>query len=424
LRLKVRFADLLLPLAILITPISAGIVTLYGRSTVVFDAFYNRVWQDESRSGLLAAVLGAAILIAVLTIASTRIPVEQFVGSRLFSTNFLMALTFVCLLSVAANYSSWGMFGVVKVLIFFWVTIVLFVSGITANSFKIASQLVLLSYLALMVFAIISPSNSWKPCREDKCTVAGSLLTSFFQSENSVSLYVLTTVYFLRFLQKRWHRGAGYFLALVLSSLSGSRIGVIAVVLVVLLLVFKKTNILVWAPIAFLALSSAIFAFGTGADFTGRGAIFSAVREIWMSSPIFGVGPIATQLAFERGLVIGFVPYNEQTQVAHLLAQYGLLVLVLFVAVIGTLLRQKNLIRSTNSLLAITAPFLITSLAFVTESPASFTIDSPSFWVVAILFSKVAGKSSKDKLGEFSESVIQSANPYNRSPASPRPGTM
>ena len=404
--MKVRFADLLLPLAILITPISAGIVTLYGRSTVVFDAFYNRVWLDENRSGLLAAILGAAMLVVVLTIASSRFQVEQFVGSRLFSTNFLMALFYVCLISVAANFSSWGLFGVVKVLIFFWITAVLFVSGISANSFKIASQLVLISYSAILMFAVVSPSLSWKPCREDKCTVAGSLLTSFFQSENSVSLYVLSTVYLMRFLQKRWQRGAGYVLALVLSSLSGSRVGLIAIALVVVVLVFRKTNVLVWAPITFFALSGAIFAFGTGADFTGRGAIFSAVREIWLSSPIFGVGPIATQLAFERGLVIGFVPYNEQTQVAHLLAQYGILVLILFVAVLGTLLRKRYLIRRSDSLLAITAPFLITSLAFVTESPASFTIDAPSFWVVAILFAKVVDKSSLEKLGP--ERIINS----------------
>ncbi len=422
--MKVRFADLILPISIILTPISAAIVTLYGRSTVVLDAFYNRVWQDDTRSGLIAAVLSAGILIALLTISTTRIRHESVEGERFFSQNFLLAIIVVSVVSVLANYSSWGIFGIVKVLIFFWVASILFTSGITPKSFKIASTFTILSYFALAIFAIVSPTNSWKLCREDKCTVAGSLLTSFFQSENSVSLYVLTTVYFLKFLSNRRYRALGYGLAIILTILSGSRIVIIAAALVIAILILKKTRILVWAPIVFLATSAAIFTFGSGADFTGRGAIFSAVREIWMASPIFGVGPIATQLAFERGLVIGFIPYNEQTQVAHLLAHYGVLVFSLFVGIVIILLRSRKRILLSEPLLALAAPFFITSFAFVTESPVTFSIDSPSFWVLAILFARVQPGSMWGSDLETNDSKNQSARPYNRSPASPRPGTM
>ena len=422
--MKLRFADLVLPASILITPIASSIITIYGRPTVVLDAFYNRVWQDDARSGLLAALICTFLLSIVLAVAAIRLRSENVIGSRLISQNYLISLLFAVLISVVANYTSWGIFGVAKVFIFFWVAYTFSSSGVTIKSFSTSSFLVLLSYISMAVFPLVSPSNSWKICRDDKCTVTGSLLTSYFQSENALSLYVLTTVYFLRFLEKRWHRVFGYLLALGLTYLSGSRLGVFVVVIVLILLISGKVKILFWAPPTLLALSAGFFVFGNGSDLTGRGSIFSAVREIWLSSPLFGVGPNATQLAFERGMVIGFIPYNEQTEVAHILAHYGSIAALLLLGIIFVLFRSRKKINRVASYFALVAPFLVTSLAFATESPVSFTIDCPSFWVVALLFAKI---STLDKNEEDLESVFldnQSANPYKRSPASPSPGTM
>jgi len=421
---RFRFADFVLPTAIISTPIVAAIITIFGRPTVVLDAFYNRVWKDDARSGLVAAVIVAALLVMVLTLSALRNKVEEInIGQSLLSQNYLLVIFFVALISVVSNFTSWGLFGVAKVLLFFWTVFVLTRSGITVSSFKLTSALVFLSYILALVFPILSSANSWKTCREDKCSIAGSLLTSFFQSENALSLYVLTTVYFLKYLERRWQRLTGYTLALVLTYLSGSRLGLIVVVIVVALLVLRKTQLLTPAPLVLSGISLAFFLFTSGADLTGRGSIFRAVREIWLANPILGVGPNATQLAFERGMVIGFIPYNEQTQIAHLLAHYGLIAAVLFLGIVLALLRSRAQISNSESLKALVTPFLITSLAFATESPLSFTIDCPSFWVLAILFARI-GPVDKQNPGQWIEGDDQSAKPYKRSPASPKPGTM
>jgi len=419
--MKTRFADYLLPVAIIITPLAAAIISIYGRPTVVLDAFYNRVWQDDARSGLIAAAISAGILAILLVLSTIRIRFEEIKDNYLLSTNIFLTLLFLVGISVLSNYQAWGVFGIFKLLLFFWISFVFLRSGLTQKSFHISSIVVLVSYLLIAIFPIFSPLNSWKICRDDKCTISGSLLTSFFQSENALSLYVLTTIFFIRFLERNWQRWSGYLLAFILTYFSGSRLGLAVVVIVVLLLVFNKRFVLVISPLVAMIVSATLFFLGRGSDITGRGFIFSAVKEIWLANPIFGVGPNASQTAFEKGMVIGFIPYNEQTEVAHLLAHYGLLVTMVFVGMILILLRSSSTILGDQALFSLVAPFLIASLAFVTESPASFTIDCPSFWVLSLLFAKV---DFADSAGFEGVDSFQSANPYKRSPASPSPGTM
>jgi hypothetical protein len=420
---KLRFADLLLPAAVTAAPATSLIISIFGHPTVVLDAFYNRVWQDDTRAGFLAAAITTVILLAVLIVVSLRQRFEIIEGKNLLSQHPLLFLSFSVLISLLSNYQSWGIFGIAKVLIFFWIAIAFFRSGLSFNSFRITALIVFSSYVLAIIYPLLFVQNAWKQCRDDKCNFVGSLLTSFFQSENALSLYVLSTLFFLKFLNNKRYRAIGYCLALLLTYLSGSRLGFITVAVVVALITFKKTKILAWAPLTFLASSFFIFIFGNGEDFTGRGSVFSAVREIWAASPLLGVGPNATQTAFERGLVIGFIPYNEQTESAHLLAHYGILGTLIFIAVVFILLRSRKAINQSDSLSSLATPFLITSLGFVTEASASFTLDCPSFWVVALLFAKISNTDEKDSLS-LDRIKFQSANPYNRSPASPKPGTM
>ena len=122
--MKLRLSDLVLPISILITPLAAAIITIYGRPTVVLDAFYNRVWQDDARSGLFAALVVSVILVAALAVASIRIRFESLNGQGLLSHNYFFALLFIVGLAVLANYESWGVFGIAKVAMFFWVVFV------------------------------------------------------------------------------------------------------------------------------------------------------------------------------------------------------------------------------------------------------------------------------------------------------------
>jgi len=135
--LKLRYADLILPLAVLISPLAAAIITIVGRPRVVLDSFYNRVWEDNSRVGFLAAIIGTLLLVIVLLISSVRLRFEELRGQNILSSNFFIALLFVVLISVVSNYSSWGLFGMAKVFVFFWCTYLLLRSGLSRFSFRI-----------------------------------------------------------------------------------------------------------------------------------------------------------------------------------------------------------------------------------------------------------------------------------------------
>jgi O-antigen ligase len=264
---------------------------------------------------------------------------------------------------------------------------------------------VLFSYFLILAFPLVSGQNSWTGCREDKCTALGNLFTSFFQSENALALYVLTTMYFVTFLRNKKLVALGFVLSPLLCYLSGSRIGFASALLVALIFLLKKGQVLIWGPAIFSIGSLFLFATGTGSDLTGRGNIFESVRQIWLSSPIFGVGPGATQSAFQKGLVVGFVPFNEQTEIAHVLAEFGLIVCLVFVCLLFLVTTKGRKFDKDGIQAATITPFLIASLAFITEVTVSFSIESTSFWISALLFAKV-----QSDLGQEFPSSLKAIN--------------
>jgi len=403
--MKFRSVDSLLPISIMLTPFVSSMIALFGHPRIVFDAFYNRVWQDDSKIGFYSAILAASILVMALIWVFTRASIETITGTGVLGENFLLFLGLSVLISVGFNFHVWGFYGLAKVAIYFGLCLAFLKIGITRRSFEVSGSLVLFSYFLILAFPLVSGQNSWTGCREDKCTALGNLFTSFFQSENALALYVLTTMYFVTFLRNKKLVALGFVLSPLLCYLSGSRIGFASALLVALIFLLKKGQVLIWGPAIFSIGSLFLFATGTGSDLTGRGNIFESVRQIWLSSPIFGVGPGATQSAFQKGLVVGFVPFNEQTEIAHVLAEFGLIVCLVFVCLLFLVTTKGRKFDKDGIQAATITPFLIASLAFITEVTVSFSIESTSFWISALLFAKV-----QSDLGQEFPSSLKAIN--------------
>lgn len=407
--MKLRIHEFLLPICVLLTPLMSLYISLIGRPRIAFDIFYNRYWIDDARSGFFATIIATIILSITVVLIFLRRPSEKIAIESLIPSAYLETLLALVVLSLIASYQSWGLFDCGKVLLFFAVCFSFRRGGVTQESFETTARFVFASYVIALTFPLVFWSISWTPCRDDKCNIAGILLNSFFQSENALSIYVLTSIVFLRNLKSARYKLVGYFLAITLSYLSGSRFGFAAVVILVVCILLRKDRILFIAPILFLSLSLFFFAFGTGQDLTGRGYIFNAIRELWIASPIFGIGSGGPQEIFERGLVLGYVPYNEQNQMAHMLAQFGLfptalfLMITLYVCIkFGSQPQQ-----STNNLKAqISLPLLAASFAFVTEAPVSFSTANPSFWILAIIFARFPRTELEDYRTENSSKRI------------------
>lgn len=255
-----------------------------------------------------------------------------------------------------------------------------------------------LGWLALVVAAAqfayaLAGSSGAAVCRPDKCSVVGELWTSFYPNENTFGLLCALLVPLIAFLPQFTARSVGLLLLVFSVIGSGSRTSylVVSVAVISFIAIRKRLRngdslaepigprISRLVPLAGFAASTWVV-FNVAPDaFTGRGVVYTLVRESLARHKIFGAGRAQFEDAYDRGVTPEFLFVHEHSFVGYLLNNGGYVAFLSVLAVVVLLVYRGCPFLA----LVLAAPVIA---AWPTEMTWVMDIRSPFFWSLLVVF--------------------------------------
>lgn len=278
-----------------------------------------------------------------------------------------------------------------------------------------------LGWLALIVataqfaYALVGSSGA-AVCRSDKCSIVGELWTSFYPNENTFGLLCALLVPLVAFLPQFTARSVGLLLLVFSVVGSGSRTSylVVAVAVISFIVIRKRlrngdsmaepigVRMPRLIPLAGFAGSTWIV-FNVAPDaFTGRGAVYTLVRESLAQHKVFGAGRAQFEDAYDRGVTPDFLFVHEHSFVGYLLNNGGY-VAFLSVAAVVLLLVYRGV---PFLALALAAPVIA---AWPTEMTWVMDIRSPFFWSLLVVFLSLTFADERTDVPDESSTLAASA---------------
>lgn len=262
--------------------------------------------------------------------------------------------------------------------------------------FAIISAIVNLTYGAV-------ESAAWRPCRDDKCSPTGQLLTGLYTHENSLSRGLIVLLPTMALLPNPIWRRLGLVSLLSIVVLTGSRAALPSAVLAVICygyLRLQRVNdkrfydvalvdipdhaqpvgpgrIFGWLPILAFAGSAGLLVWLPGGALTGRGDIYEIIRQGLSVDPWFGPGRELLARANQQG-AIDFLAQHEHGQAPNVVMNQGLIGATVFaLALLSVAIRTRTTARAQIS--AISAPLTVFFLTEPTVTLGSGGVAWPLF---------------------------------------------
>jgi len=285
--------------------------------------------------------------------------------------------------------------------------------------------------VAMLVISAVEPESSQIPCRTDKCGIFGGLYTGFFATENAAAALVVLLLPAAVAIQRVPRLLLSFACSAMFVLASGSRTALINLVIVSIFVVvyrrraakssrndhMKISRIWLLLPVSFFTASAYVFTFYSGDQLTGRGRIYSAIREqLSLESLLIGSGPETVLEAYRAGFFGRFQPFGEHGQVPHLIVYAGLPAAVLFLSALLLMLFAPT--RVTVLQTAAVGLLVAASLQFVTEPGWTLNPRNLQFLLMLLsmgLFSStdVNGAGHKIRI-ETTANQVQSTSTSNR----------
>ena len=287
----------------------------------------------------------------------------------------------------------------------------------------------------ILLYSFFTPlPDTWLPCRADKCTIAGRLLTGVFWAENGLAMYVVALTPTVAFLRSGASRIFGLVAMTTLLYLTGSRAGYVAFLgavaayaLLRRLLVLSSDDrsqvawttpggifatvrplvrIAALAPIVGSLASLLVLIVLPPEGLTERGGVYAGLREIFMDQPLLGPGLQALQTLFYQGHA-PFLMGTEHGQIPYVLTRTGVIGLLLYTLAVAMLwYRTVSWAGAVLSLM-----FVGSSFFFATE--AVLTLGYGYGWPLVPLLA-MAGALPRTERGTWTASLPESADVESR----------
>ncbi|KGN34978.1 hypothetical protein N802_00255 [Knoellia sinensis KCTC 19936] len=280
-----------------------------------------------------------------------------------------------------------------------------------------------------LAFSLLRPAQGQLPCREDKCGVFGGMYTGFYFHENVAASGVLLLMPALLVARSRLYVLAAIAGLGTLVLATGSRTGILTFVLGVFVVIYGQWRMeddegeLVnpwprWPlpvralPLLAFAGSSYLFLSAADDELTGRGVVYSGIRDAMTGAElIFGGGTDVVE-RISGGWVMG-----EHGQAPHLLVHAGIVGMLVFTFAMVASMLMKHPTRSQFMGLGF---LIVASSQFVTEPGWELAVRSVDF--VSILITTglmatgavVAVGKIPSRLGNARDSSVAVANPHPR----------
>ena len=261
---------------------------------------------------------------------------------------------------------------------------------------RIYGQFTIAVATVILAYSFITPlPDTWLPCRADKCTIAGGLLTGVFWAENGLAMYVVALTPTVAFLRSGAARIYGLLSLTTLLYLTGSRAGYLAFLGALLAYVLLRRMLVLssdersqiaWstpggvfatlrpivrltalAPIVGSLASLFVLVALPPTGLTERGSVYAGLREIFMDTPLLGPGLQALQQLFYQGHA-PFLMGTEHGQIPYVLTRTGLIGLFLYALAVGMLWYRT--VSWAGAVIALV--FVGSSFFFATEAVLTF----------------------------------------------------
>ena len=330
-------------------------------------------------------IIGAAFTVIIAVLLFLVIVELKHDNEGQKRTEFDAGYTLLLLLigiSDLCYWRDWGALALARQAIFFVSLTILASTGLTLRTVRRIAYLYGLSLFGIAAFAVIEWQQAWLPCRADKCTVANGLLAGFFPHETAQAIFVLTGLPLIFFINNRFAKSLIGLTGLALVYFSGSRAAWVGAAIFLIVMLFKNRRWALLIPIGSMVLSVYDFITASGADLTGRGYIYDALRSALSSNPWFGSGPHTLENAFNNANLSFFVNH-QHGEAPYLISDFGVLVFVVAASLLVfrcIQLYRLNDIVATN----LAMPLVIGSTMLATETMFTFTIDSQVQWAMLL----------------------------------------
>lgn len=391
---KCHGVDWIAVLLLAIVPIGTFVGATFDGTQRVRDIDGSLVWISNSNHADQITTIMVVILTLLATFRLIDTTLNKSTKLNLPAIAFLLPLSIIISQLIRSQYQSMLITSISTI-----VLIAIALKPWSINTSMALLRTMILAGISAAVFAFLSPQRGLIPCREDKCTPLGVLVTSYFPQENVLALYfMLGPVLSLIFLRGfRRVLVSSFFLALVCSSGSRAAIsGSIAAVLIVFLFnlmksefnkkMFAKALGLVTTTLMLLSIVFFFYTKSTDA-FTGRGSIYQLLRTYWFDSPLLGPGREILTIAFQKGESWNYLVAHEHGQLPYILINSGLIGALIFVSLFSKIgLKMIPQLSGKTRILA-AAALCVSSLMFATEPFWQFDLRAPNFWSIAMIYS-------------------------------------
>lgn len=243
---------------------------------------------------------------------------------------------------------------------------------------------------AQFVYPFLSPQTASLPCREDKCGIFGGMHTGFYTQENS-GIAAISLLLPLAATSSPKRLAYSSIVAILVALASGSRTGLVSVLLATLLAVYIRHRflhgarqarlplVLLLAPAVATGISLALFLFADPTALTGRGAVYAANLNALQGPALWYGVPWNTVEVASNGYLI-----SDHGQTSHIFARSGLVGFLLWaLAILMPLRRRRYGLEETIGLAILSAG----AARMLTES--TFELEARSSGFLALLL--VAG---------------------------------
>jgi len=384
-------------------PIQSFVSAVFSESTRQRDVFGQFVWVEQGNYGRWVeySVFVAISLCLVLSALPIR---ENASRTKVHFTPYVVVLFAVTVISLALNYSSWGLENTLRTVLFLACCGYFLTQKITDLSLKSLRVSSVLLVVSVLLFSMLKSSYAFGPCRSDKCSPFGTLLNGYFPHENFLALVILAIFPLFSTLDARWWRAAFQATALVIIFASGARTVYIATLIYMLLRIRFLVGISKYVPAIMTIVSLGVFAFVRGFDLSGRGLVYEVVADSLKSNWLLGEGPTALLSAYETGS-IPFLAYHEHGAAPYILARFGAVVFLGVMTVFILRARSWEIEKNSKTIPLTWLPFIATTLTFASETTLQFNISSAFAWTLMIYLANGSQEKS---------SVSQTIKPISR----------
>jgi len=367
-----------------LTPLQLFLSAQFGGAVRQRDLFGALVWVEQGNVSTFVKFGAMTVFAGLLITPLANRSWPPFRGERIRISFFLLFASAICA-SIIFNISKWDYAQILRIVLFLFATGYCLRFGVTGRLLDhlTRSSAILLVMVALFIF--LNPTYSTAPCREDKCSPFGSLYNSFFPHENYMAMAILLTVPFLLRLRGLWIRYFFVISALTIVLASGARVAYLAIFVLAIILILKLKRLMIWLPIIGIAASVFVFLNTFGEDLTGRGIIYSFVKESIAQNWLFGGGPNTLQNAYQ-GSQMNFLAFHDHGVSQSIMDKYGVPILALVCgAILHVSSRLSAFVRSPSIVLA--WPFCIISLTFGSETSFDFDVMAFASWTFYLFLS-------------------------------------